>query len=148
MENILISACLLGKNCKYDGKNNKIDDKILSYLKNNFNLIPFCPERLGGLDTPRNPSEIKGNKVMDNKGNDVTKFFKKGAKKSLKLAHFYRPKYIILKSKSPSCGIGEIYNGEFNKTIIKGDGLTAQALKKAGFNLLTEKDDLLCLLKE
>ena len=143
--NILISACLIGINCKYDGKNNRIDEKTISFLKDNFNLIPFCPERLGGLNTPRNPSEIKGNKVMDNKGYDVTEFFKKGAEESLKLAHFYNPKYIILNSKSPSCGIGEIYNGEFNKTIIAGDGTTASVLKKAGFKLLSEKDDLLCL---
>lgn len=147
---ILISACLCGVNCKYEGGNN-LSPKIQSLLKAKKGIL-ICPEQLGGLTTPRNPSEIVGGtgedvlnrnaKVLSNKGEDVTENFIKGAKETLKIAQLVNAEYVILKAKSPSCGNGIIYSGEFNKNIKDGDGVTAALLKANGFKIITENDIL------
>lgn len=127
---MLISACLVGINCKYNGKNN-YNEKALDLVKKGI-AISICPEQLGGLTTPRNPSEIRiiDNKVhvIDNKNNDVTKEFEKGANEVLKLAKNLKVDKVILKSKSPSCGIGKIYDGTFSNNLIDGNGILANLL--------------------
>ena len=134
--NILISACLMGINCRYNGKSEKINE--LEELKNKYNLIPVCPEIYGGLKTPRNPSEIVNNRVVTNSGEDVTKEYKKGAEEILRFAKFYDCKYAILKERSPSCGYGKIYDGTFTGTLIDGDGITARLLKEHGIKITGE----------
>lgn len=138
MEKILVSACLLGINCKYDGENNK-NNKVLEYLKDK-EVIPICPEIMGGLPTPRVPSEIKDNKVITKENNDVTYNFVKGAEEVLYLAKLLNVKKALLKAKSPSCGVGEIYDGTFTHTKIKGDGITTRLLKENNIEVLTELD--------
>ena len=134
----LVSACLLGINCRWDGKN-RLNRKCLKLLKKG-EAIPVCPEQLGGLPTPREPSEQKGNKVISKSGKDVTENFKRGAKEVLKLAKSLNIKEAILKSKSPSCGCGTIYDGSFSGRLISGDGITAALLKKNGIKVTTEKE--------
>lgn len=142
----LISACLCGVNCKYNGLNNynEICDKLLASGK----AILVCPEQLGGLPTPRIPSEIIGESsnilnynngsVIDENGNDVTPQFVKGAKETLQIAKKLNIKKAILKDGSPSCGVNYIYDGNFNGTKIKGMGLTAQLLKESSIDIISE----------
>jgi len=137
-EKILVSACLLGVNCKYDGTSNK-NEKILKLAKD-FILIPVCPEILGGLSIPREPAEQRGKKVITKSGKDVTKFFKKGAKEVLKIAKIFKIKKAILKQKSPSCGCGKIYDGTFSGRLVKGDGITTKLLKKNKIKVFTEEN--------
>ena len=135
---LLVSACLLGIKCKYNGNNNK-NNKILELLKNH-DLIPVCPEVLGGLPTPRVPSEIQNDKVITKDGRDVTNEYEKGAKETLKIAKLYDCKIAILKEKSPSCGCGKIYDGTFSKTLVDGDGMTARLLKENNIKITGESD--------
>ena len=114
MQNVLISACLLGVDCKYNGSNNKLDDEIIHSLKEKYNLIPVCPEIMGGMPTPRNPVEITDGKVFDNDGVEFTKEFEKGSEEVVKLAKLYDTTIAILKENSPSCGSNYIYDGTFN----------------------------------
>lgn len=134
--NILISACLMGINCRYNGESEIV--KELEELKNKYNLIPVCPEIYGGLKTPRNPAERVEDKVLTNNGEDVTEGYAKGAEEILKLAKFYDCKYAILKERSPSCGFGRIYDGTFSKTTIDGNGVTADLLAKNGVKIIGE----------
>ena len=138
MEKILVSACLLGIDCKYNGGNN-YNEKIMEYLKDK-EIIPICPEIMGGLPTPRVPSERKDDKVITKEGTDVTKNFQKGAEETLKLAKLLGVKKALLKAKSPSCGYQKIYDGTFSDTLIDGNGVTTELLLKEGFTILTEKD--------
>jgi len=138
MEKILVSACLLGVNCKYNGGNN-YNEKVMEYLKDK-EIIPICPEIMGGLPTPRIASEIIGDRVVNKEGQDVTSNYQKGAEETLELAKKLGVKKALLKAKSPSCGYGNIYDGTFSDTLIEGNGITAELLKKNGFEILTEKD--------
>ena len=135
---ILVSACLVGKNCKYNGENNK-NEKVLEFLADK-EYITICPEVLGGLPTPRVPSEIKGDKVINKEGEDVTKSFVSGALKALEIAKEYNPELIILKAKSPSCGLGKIYDGSFSNTLKDGNGIACQMLIDNGYKIITEKE--------
>lgn len=135
---ILCSACLLGINCRWDGKNN-LNKKVLKLAKEKI-LIPVCPEILGGLPTPREMAEKRGSKVITKSGKDVTKFFKKGANEVLKIGKIFGAKKAILKQKSPSCGSGQIYDGTFSGKIVKGDGVTAALLKAYGIKVISEKE--------
>ncbi len=137
-ENILISACLLGEGCRYDGKS-KPCPKIMK-LKEKYNLIPVCPEVLGGLETPRTPCEIQFGKVISAGGEDRTKEYKKGAEITLEIAKRHNCTYAILKSKSPSCGKGKIYDGTFSKTLTDGNGITAQLLTENGIEVYSETE--------
>ena len=134
----LVSACLLGINCKYNGKNNA-DKKILR-LAGKETLIPVCPEQLGGLPTPRIPTEIQGGRAINKEGLDVTDYLEKGANEVLRIARLYGIKEAILKQRSPSCGCGRIYNGNFSSVVIKGDGITARLLKENGIKVISEED--------
>ena len=123
---ILVSACLVGKNCKYSGGNNE-NTKVLEFLKDK-EYIKICPECMGGLSTPREKSEICCEKVFSENGKDVTDNFEKGAKESLEIAKKYKCNLAILKQGSPSCGFGKIYDGTFSGKKIKGNGVTAYLL--------------------
>lgn len=136
--NVLISACLIGVNCRYDG--NGFETKIYENLHNDVNLIPVCSEQLGGLETPRSPVEIRGNKAFNKKGDDVTKNFLKGAEEVLNLAKKFNCRYAILKSNSPSCGHNLRYDGTFSGRLIEGNGLTADLLAKNGIIIFNEKN--------
>lgn len=138
----LISACLLGINCRYDGSNNKVKPLIDFLNMKDEVLIPICPEQLGGLKTPRNPAEIIHEKVMDCEGNEVTKQFEQGRDETLKIASFYKDqiKGCILKDGSPSCGVYKIYDGTFSNKKIDGMGLTARQLKSKGYKIYSEED--------
>ena len=140
MQNVLISACLLGIDCKYNGSNNKLDDEIIHSLKDKYNLIPVCPEIMGGLPTPRNPVEIKDGKVFDYDGEEFTKEFEKGSDEVLKLAKLYDATIAILKENSPSCGSNYIYDGTFNHQKIKGMGIAAHKLSKENIKLFSEEN--------
>ena len=138
MENILISACLLGIGCRYDGKH-KANSEVLS-LGEKYNLIPVCPEIYGGLPTPRVPSERIGDKVMMKDGRDVTENYRRGAMEALELCRIYNIKTAILKQRSPSCGKGEIYDGTFSGTLTERDGVTAELLIANGIRVLGESE--------
>lgn len=137
-EKVLVSACLLGVNCKYEGGNNE-NNQVLKYLEDK-EVIPICPEIMGGLPTPRDPSERVGNKVFSNKGIDVTENFKRGAEETLKLAKKLNVTKAILKARSPSCGYQKIYDGTFKHQQIDGYGITAELLKDNNFTILTEEE--------
>ena len=137
-ENIIVSACLLGVNCKYNGGNNSCE-KVIK-LQEKYNLITICPEVDGGLTTPRIPSEIVDNKVINQAGQDVTKEYLKGASIALEKALSNNVKFAVLKAKSPSCGCGLIYDGTFNHNLIHGDGVTTKLLKEHNIQVYTEED--------
>ena len=139
MENIIVSACLLGVSCRYDG-NSKPNEKIIN-LKEKYNLRPICPEIMGGLPTPRMSAEIKDGRVKTENGIDVTEEYKKGADEALKLARLFGCKKAILKENSPSCGCGKIYNGEFTRTLKDGNGITAELFIKNGIDVFGENSD-------
>ena len=133
---ILVSACLLGVNCRYDGKNGRRDE-VLKLLRE-YELIPVCPEILGGLATPRTPAERKGDRVVTKDGADVTKAYERGAKEVLRLARLFGCQAAVLKERSPSCGAGTIYDGTFTGTLTEGNGVCAQMLLDAGIRVLGE----------
>ena len=137
MEKLLISACLLGENVKYNGKNNLID---FSLLEDYFEFIPICPEVDGGLSIPRKPSERKANKVLNIDQEDVTLNYEKGKNIALDLAKKSNVRYALLKDKSPSCGNDKIYDGTFTHTLIDRPGVTAEALKNAGIKVFNENE--------
>ncbi len=136
--NILVSACLLGMNCRYDGSG-QLNEELVR-LKETHNLIPVCPEVYGGLPTPREPAEILKQRVVTKEGIDVTDAFLKGAEESLRLALFYHCSHAILKERSPSCGFGKIYDGTFDHRLINGNGFTGDLLSKNGIKVLGESE--------
>ena len=136
--NILISGCLLGLSCRYDGKSKGLDEALIEKLKSKHTLIPACPEQLGGLPTPRNPSERIGERVMMDSGEDVTEQYRRGAEQALKLAKLFACEAAILKERSPSCGRGSIYDGSFSGTLREGDGVTAELFKAHGIPVYGE----------
>ena len=133
---ILVSACLLGENCKYNGGNNK-NEKVLALAKEH-KLIPVCPECFAGLPIPRVPSEIKDGKVFSKDGRDLTDEFNDGAEKALYVAEESGCQIAILKERSPSCGFGIIYDGSFTGKTISGNGIAAQLLYDNGITILGE----------
>ena len=135
---IMVSACLLGYNVKYDGNSN-LNSELIDFLKD-YEIISICPEVMGGLTIPRVPSEILANKVLNKEQNDVTKEFIKGADKTLELAKKNNVKVAILKDGSPSCGSINIYDGSFSNIVINGQGITAKLLKDNGITVLNENN--------
>ena len=138
MEKILISACLVGDNCRYDGKNN-LNNKIEQLLEK-YELIPFCPECEGGLPTPRKPSERLGEKVVMVDGHDVSFQFERGAELAFNICLAMKIKTAILKENSPSCGTHKIHDGSFSGKMIDGMGVTAEYLKRKGINVISEAE--------
>lgn len=135
---ILVSACLLGENCRYDGGNNLIEK--IKRLEEKHEIYPFCPEVEGGAPIPRIPCEIVNHRVVDKEGNDLTDLFMRGAESTLRLVQKERIEAAILKQRSPSCGYGKIYDGSFSGNIIIGNGITADLLAKKGVKIFTEED--------
>jgi uncharacterized protein YbbK (DUF523 family) len=139
----LVSACLAGVNCRYNGGN--CANKNIQSLANRGEAIAVCPEQLGGLPTPRQPYEIvigengKEN-IIGKDGRAATKEFYAGAEKALAIAKVIGAKTAILKSKSPSCGCGLIYDGTFSGKLISGNGITAKLLLENGIKVYTEND--------
>lgn len=146
---IVVSACLVGLNCRYNGKGVVVEE-IVELVKQG-KAVPVCPEQLGGLSTPRPPSEIiedNGNvKVVNNKGEDVTHQFQRGANETLELAKRIGAKCAILKQRSPSCGNKCVYDGTFSSKIVDGEGMTARLLRENNI-VIYDEDDFKCLLKE
>ena len=138
MDKLLISACLLGIPCRYDGSTKLFDG--MERLREKYELVPVCPEQLGGLPTPRNPSERIGERVLTPSGIDVTKEYHAGARATLELCLREGCVAAVLKERSPSCGSGEIYDGTFTHTVISGDGVTPELLKKTGSKVYGESE--------
>ena len=135
---ILVSACLLGENCKYTGGNNR-NEAVLAYLADK-DHIPFCPEQAGGLPTPRLPSEIRDGGVYSSEGGDVTANFRLGAEKALAACRERGVTRAILKEASPSCGVHRVYDGTFSGRTVPGMGVTARLLAENGIEVLSEED--------
>jgi uncharacterized protein YbbK (DUF523 family) len=133
----IVSACLAGINCRYDGGNNFCAE--VAMLARMEMAIPVCPEQLGGLSTPRNPCEISGDRIFDCKGTDLTERFLMGVNESLKITEMFGCTGAILKQRSPSCGYGMIYDGSFTRKVKVGNGFFAQALFDKGLTIFTEE---------
>ena len=131
---ILVSACLIGEKCKYNGGDN-YSEKLMEFLKGK-EYIAICPEVLGGLPIPRTSCEIVDGKVIDQLGEDKTKEYEKGAEKALKIALEKDCKLAIMQTRSPSCGKGKIYDGTFSKKLIEGNGKTVELFEKYGIKVI------------
>ena len=145
---IVVSACLLGCDCRYDGKNCN-NDAIRALAQDNV-ILAVCPEQMGGLPTPRDPAEIQSGCVVSKAGRDVTAEYTKGAQTALQLAQLNNAKYAVLKAKSPSCGKGLIYDGTFSGGKVAGNGVAAELFIKNGIEVFTEEelDKLMDILKK
>ena len=135
---IMVSACLAGENCKYNGGNNR-NDKVIKLMAGN-EVISVCPEQMGGLPVPRVSSEICDGIVMSKDGKNVDREFRLGAARCLEIARARKPDLIILQSRSPSCGVKQRYDGSFSGTLVKGSGVTAQLLIENGFQVIDVED--------
>ena len=135
-EKLLISACLLGRNCKYNGGSNYTP--LVEELKERYDLVPVCPECLGGLPIPHEPSERVGDKVLSKTGADVTAAFQRGAERTLSIAREAGVQRAVLKERSPSCGCGSIYDGTFTGAVAPGSGVAAELLLADGIEIFGE----------
>ena len=137
--NILVSHCFLGEPCRYDGAS-RLDRQIIELHRAGHNLIPVCPEVLGGLSVPRTPAEIQPDgRVLTEDGVDVTAAYQAGAERALAIARENGCTVASLKSRSPSCGCGEVYDGTFTHTVKPGWGVTAKLLEETGFEVMDEE---------
>ena len=134
MKNVIVSTCLFGIPCRYDGKS-VTDGELIEKIRKVCHPVPFCPEVYGGLTTPRDPAEIREGRVYSVKGKDVTDEYMRGAAECLRLAKMMDCKYALLKSRSPSCGKGTIYDGTFSGSLTEGDGVTAKILMENGIRV-------------
>ena len=139
---LLVSACLLGVCCRYDGDSKAYPG--IEQLARRHTLVPVCPEQLGGLPTPRPPAERRGDRVVTRSG-DVTEQYRRGAEETLKLCNLFGCEAAVLKERSPSCGRGAVYDGTFTGTLTPGDGVTAELLVLHGIPVYGESqiEDLL-----
>lgn len=135
-EKLLISACLLGQKCRYDGGGNYVP--ATEALGARYELVPVCPECLGGLPTPRAPAERVGDRVLSRNGEDVTGAFRAGAEKAMAAAREAGAALAVLKERSPSCGCGAVYDGTFTGTVVPGNGVAAELLLKNGVKVYGE----------
>ena len=133
---ILVSACLLGCRCRYDGGSKPHPDVVS--MAERHELVPVCPEQLGGLATPRPPAERVGERVLTAAGGDVTEQYRRGAEEALRLCRIMGCQAAVLKERSPSCGSGEIYDGTFSGALTEGDGVTAATLRAVGIPVYGE----------
>lgn len=141
---LIISACLCGIDCTYNGKNNR--NPIFEELLRSGQALPVCPEQLGGLETPRTAAEIIGGagqevlagqaRVMTRQGTEVSAKYIRGAEQTLKIAQTVDPELVVFKSRSPACGVGAIYDGNFSSRLKEGDGVAAALLKRHGFKIV------------
>jgi len=137
-DKILVSACLAGEACRYDGKDLLIPE--IARLVAAGRAVPVCPERAGGLPTPRPPAERQAQKVISIDGADVTGAFQRGAQEALRLAREHGCRLAVLKSESPSCGRDCIYDGTFSGTLTQGNGVTVELLQQNGITVFTEHE--------
>lgn len=135
---VLVSACLIGENCKYNGENNA-SPAILEFLKDK-EIVPVCPEILAGMPAPRPPVEVNGNRVLRKNGEDVTDAYCSGVCKAMQIAAQQPIDLVILKSRSPTCGVGQRYDGTFTGTLVNQSGLFAEALQQAGYTVKSSDD--------
>lgn len=149
---ILVSACLLGIPCRYDGRSKA--HPLARALCEKHHVVPVCGEIFGGLPTPRPPAEIQGDRVVTRDGQDVTEAYRRGAEAAAQLARLTGAQAAVLKERSPSCGSGEIYDGTFTGTVVEGWGVTAELLRREGIPVLGESrmgelltEDEACLVK-
>lgn len=133
----VVSACLAGELCRYDGGDNTC--ALVVRLVEEGRAVPLCPEVLGGLETPRSPCERVGERIMNRDGQDVTLAFEQGAAKATEIARKQGCTAAIIKSRSPSCGFGRIYDGSFSRVFCAGDGVWAAMLRDEGFDLYSEE---------
>ena len=138
MKKIIVSACLLGRNCKYSGGNNR-NEAVLSYVKGR-EVIPVCPEVAAGMPVPRPPVELREGRVISCEGKDLDAVYRAGVARTLEALAGEEIECAILKAKSPTCGVHEIYDGTFSGKKIKGQGLLAEALRRAGVRVMDEED--------
>lgn len=146
---LLVSACLLGLRCRYDGLSKRMDglERLLALP---VSLVPVCPEVFGGLPTPRMPAERQGERVRALDGRDVTENYRRGAEEALRLAQLLGARTALLKERSPSCGCGAIYDGSFTGALVPGRGVAAALLQESGIEVFGESglDALLARLAE
>ncbi len=135
---IVVSACLLGENCKYNGGNNR-NERVLRFVAGH-EIIPVCPEMLGGLPCPRKPVEWVGDRVLTKDGDDCTENFRLGVQRAMEMIADKRVDMAILQSRSPTCGVKQIYDGTFSGVRIDGMGMLARALKERGIPLMDAED--------
>ncbi len=131
---MIVSACLAGLPCRYDGKA-KPCAEVMELVRSG-KAIPLCPEQLGGLPTPRPPCEIRAGRVMDRDGADQTEAFRRGAQAVLAAVQAYGATEALLQNRSPSCGLGWIYDGSFSQKLVRGSGITAQLLAENGIQVI------------
>lgn len=136
-ERVLVSACLLGMNCRYCGGG--CEDERAAELLAQYCLLPVCPEQLGGLPTPREPDEILNGRVIGRSGQDNTEAFELGAREALRAAKLFNCRFALLKERSPSCGSNVIYDGSFTGRRIAGAGVTARLLAAEGIKVFSEE---------
>jgi uncharacterized protein YbbK (DUF523 family) len=160
MIKILISACLMGEQVKYDGNDNWISSPLMEQWKEDGRLVSYCPEVAGGLPTPRPPVEIQNgegrevingsSRAINRNGDDVTRAFLDGAKSALEEARKYNITIAVLKERSPSCGVNTVYNGRFDGTLVPGKGVTARLLEQNGIRTFSENqlDEVTRILDE
>ena len=138
-KSVLVSRCLLGEPCRYDGRSKP--DQRVTELEKGYRLVPVCPEVLGGLSTPRPPAEIQPDgRVVNREGTDVTREYEQGAQCALEIALQEGCHTAVLKENSPSCGCREIYDGSFSKRLIPGEGVAAKLLREHGIRVLGESE--------
>lgn len=130
---VLVSACLIGRPCRYDGKHQQREEMMKLHAEGR--TVPVCPEEMGGLPTPRPPAERQGDKVITNQGVDVTSAYQKGATEAAEIATAHGIDEAYLKSKSPMCGCNKIYDGQFKGQLVDGDGVLTEMLKKNGVKI-------------
>ncbi len=145
---LLISACLLGIPCRYDGRFLPLSEEYIKRLAKNFTLIPICPEQLGGLPTPRPPAEIQSDgQIVNKEGQDVSENYVRGAEAALEIAKITAVKLACMKNLSPSCGNSHVYDGSFQRVRVQGKGITVKHFEEAGIKVYNEKE-IEFLLKE
>ncbi|MCD8048000.1 MAG: DUF523 domain-containing protein [Clostridia bacterium] len=137
---LLISACLLGCGCRYDGESRPMRAEDIEKIAEEFEIVPFCPEIYGGLKTPREASEIVGDRVVTKAGRDVTREYKRGAEEAVRLAKLFNIKCALLKERSPSCGKNEIYDGTFSGKLRNSSGIAAERLIEEGIKVFGESE--------
>ena len=135
---ILVSACLMGENCKYNGGNN-YNAAVVEYVKGK-QVWPICPELMAGMGCPRTPIEIVDGVLMDRNGNNVDAAMREAVAQAMEMIRKDNIQYAILQSRSPTCGVNEIYDGSFSGKLIPGSGVLAQALKGVGYQVIDAED--------
>ena len=135
---ILISACLLGENCKYNGGNN-YNPAVAEFVKKQ-DVLPICPEMMAGMGCPRTPIEIVDGVLMDRNGNNVDAAMREAVVQAMEMIRKENIQCAVLQSRSPTCGVNQIYDGSFSGKLIPGSGVLAQALKDEGYRVIDAED--------